>query len=270
MCVTAIPLLILLFLQYQNNQNLLSALSTYEEAHQRYTDAKVYLISDTIAAGEAITSDILTPCMLKIPKDTSVHFVNHDSQLIGTYAKTELSKGSILTKDMLLKDNDFLIQSRRIELTDLRLPTALSLSDLLEIRISFPNGEDYVILKHKKIHEFLKEEDLIYGITLTLSEEELLRLSSARVDATRYEGACLYAVIYQADYEIAATVDYPVNADVFSLMLWDPNVLAHSITQDEIERRNLLEERLHRFAQLKAEDFSSAIVVEQNYNMSQP
>lgn len=269
MCITAVPLLILLFLQHQENLNLSATLNTYEDVNRTYVDTEVYLLSENVSAGEQITMDVLASCQIKIPTHTSVHYAKTKGQIIGTYAKTELKKGTILTYDMLFTDGDFLTKNRRVDLTDLKLPSELSSSDLIEVRISFPNGEDFVVLKHQKIQNFLQNEENIYGITLALSEEELLRLSSARVDMSLYDGASLYAVIYQADYESAAAVDYPVNPDVFSLMQWDPNITNLSATPTESEHRMLLEERLHSFAQREEAGHSSGIVLNETYHMSQ-
>lgn len=269
MCITAAPLLILLFLQHQDNRNLSAALSSYEDANRTYVDTEVYLLSENVSAGEQITMDVLTTCQLKVPTHTSVHYAKAKGQIIGTYAKTGLKKGTILTYDMLLVDDNFLTKNRRVDLMDLKLPSEISSSDLIEVRITFPNGEDFVVLKHQKIQNFLQDEENIYGITLALSEEELLRLSSAKVDMSLYDGTSLYAVIYQADYETAAAVDYPVNTDVFSLMQWDPNIINLSTAPNEVERRTLLEERLHSFAQRKEAGHSYEIVLDETYHMSQ-
>ena len=269
MSVTAIPLLVLLFFQYRNNQNLLTTLSAYEESENAYVEATVYLLSENVSAGEQITSEMLTSCSLRIPHQTSVNYVRESSKVIGSYARTTLKKGSILNENMFIFEENFLEKGRIIELTDLILPDDLCQSDLLEIRISFPTGEDFVVLDHQKIHSFLYKEETISGISLALTEEELLRFSSARVDAELYKGTTLYAVIYQADYEIAADVDYPVNADVFSLMQWDPNMIAYSPSITEQEQRYLLEEHLQRFEQLKSTNSYSAIQVDKDYNILQ-
>ena len=74
-------------------------------------------------------------------------------------------------------------------------------------------------------------------------EEDLLRLSSARVDENLFEGTYLYAVIYQADFENAAVTTYPVNPQVFTLMQWDPNIVS-LFTVKRQEKRSVLENHL--------------------------
>ena len=58
-------------------------------------------------------------------------------------------------------------------------------------------------MNQRRVLSLLNEDEgtSVCGIALNLSEEDLLRLSSARVDENLFEGTYLYAVIYQADFE---------------------------------------------------------------------
>ena len=119
-------------------------------------------------------------------------------------------------------------RNRYLELSDIRLPESVHTNNLIDIRISFPTGEDYIVLNQQRVLSLLNEDEgtSVCGIALNLSEEDLLRLSSARVDENLFEGTYLYAVIYQADFENAAVTTYPVNPQVFTLMQWDPNIVS--------------------------------------------
>ncbi len=245
------------------------SIQDYEASESSYTDITVYLAKKDISVGEEITEDKLSACTMKVPQANELHYILDKQKILHSYAKTTLKKGSILTLDMLLSNKDFQDKTRLVELTDVKLPTEFSTSDLLEVRISFPNGEDFVVLKQQQVQCLLSEEDFVFGISLSLSEEELLRLSSARVDCMLYEDAYLYAVSYQAGYDHTAAVNYPVNADVFSLMQWDPNIPNFSPQLEEQEKRNQLETRLLQFLQHTSADLNFAIEVDENYNISQ-
>ena len=122
----------------------------------------------------------------------------------------------------------------------------LTLEDLVgtvEV-IVFPNS-------YEKYSSLLNEDEgtSVCGIALNLSEEDLLRLSSARVDENLFEGTYLYAVIYQADFENAAVTTYPVNPQVFTLMQWDPNIVSLFTVKKEQEKRSVLENHLQLFTQ---------------------
>lgn len=80
----------------------------------------------------------------------------------------------------------------------------------LDIRIRFPNGEDYVVMTEKTI-TYMTDE----GFYMYLDERELHMLSSARTDVEVYEGAILYLSSYSKKQENGLT-EYPVNLFVLS------------------------------------------------------
>lgn len=256
-----IPFLAVLFAQYRTCRNLRLAVAGYEAERDAYTDTAVYLLSRDVTAGEQLTRDCLALCTVKIPSDEMFTGVSDASALLGSYAKTALAKGTMLSPDLFYGDEALAERDRYLEASDIRLPDALRESDLIDVRISFPNGEDYVVLRRQKVLSLLYEEsdDSACGLSFYLSEEELLRLSSARVDEALYEGAYLYAVIYGADFANAAATTYPVNPDVFSLMQWDFNILSPTALEKEQEKRSLLEEHLQAFTTKESE---SAVTVE--------
>ena len=240
--------------------------AAYEAEAQAFSDTTIYLLSESISAGEQITPDKLTAYTIKIPVTTNAVYVANSSSLQNAYAKTALKEGSILSPDMFYTDATLSEKTRTIELTNLRLPSQMKETDLVEIRISFPNGEDFVVLNHQTLASILVEEEIVYGIAISVTEDELLRLSSAMVDQNLYEGACLYAVTYRTDFETASQTNYPVNTDVFSLMEWDPNIVSLFTVPSEQKKRELLETHLQDFLQ---EGTSDIIELEEEYNISQ-
>lgn len=264
--LTCLPLLVLYFIQYFRYRELSGTLAAYEAEAQAFSDTTVYILSKSVSAGEQITKDKLTACTLKLPTTSNPVLVTDSSEFVGSYAKTALKKGCFLTPDMLYSDASLSEKTRTLELTDIKLPKHLTHTDLIEIRISFPNGEDFVVLNQQTLLNVLSNEEETYGIRISVSEDELLRLSSALVDQNLYDGAYLYAVTYRADFETASQTDYPVNSDVFSLMQWDPNIVSLFTVPEELEKRTLLEEHLQNFLQPKESD---EIELEEIYNIPQ-
>lgn len=241
-------------------------METYVAEEKMYDELTVYLLNENISAGDQISKNMLSSCTIKVPTQKSLCYISDCSSILGTYAKTDYIKGSVLTKDMFFEDSSLSERYRTLEISFISLPEAFSIDQPLEIRISFPNGEDYTVLTHQKVQYITYEEDIPISFSLTLSEEELLRLSSARVDCNSYDGTYLYAVIYEADFDNAAETDYPVNADVFSLMQWDPNIISLFTVDKEQQKRALLEEHLQTFIQWESTD---AIELEENDTVSQ-
>ena len=223
---------ILLLIQRYNCRVLKQTVSAYEAEQNSYVDTTVYLLSKALPAGEALTKDDLTSCTVKLPRSQSILYASD-------------------TADFFYSDERLTERNRYLELSDIRLPESVHTNNLIDIRISFPTGEDYIVLNQQRVLSLLKEDEetSVCGIALNLSEEDLLRLSSARVDENLFEGTYLYAVIYQADFENAAVTTYPVNPQVFTLMQWDPNIVSLFTVKKEQEKRSVLENHLQLFTQ---------------------
>ena len=108
--------------------------------------------------------------------------------------------------------------------------------EFLDIRIRFPNGEDYIVVTGKTI-TYLTDK----GFYMYLDEKELHMLSSARTDVDVYEGAKLYLASYGKQQENILT-DYPINLFVLSSY---PNYFENA--EQIYSRRLQLEENLLTF-----------------------
>lgn len=119
--------------------------------------------------------------------------------------------------------------------------------DYVDVRISFPNGADYVVLSRKCI------EDLYDGNTVLLvAEDELLAMSSADRDSNQYTDCRVYAVKYTQDSSGASERDYPVNAAVLKRYGWDPNVQENSYGSSLLkyaDKRSELEKSMESWCQ---------------------
>ena len=123
-----------------------------------------------------------------------------------------------------LFEEDFPDDLRMMEYTVINLPNRLEEGSFIDVRIMFPNGLDYIILSKKKVIDHWREEgrqdSLIY---LHMTEEEILRMSSAIVDASLVEGSSLYAVEYVAPDIEKTTKTYPANLEVLELISINPS-----------------------------------------------
>lgn len=111
--------------------------------------------------------------------------------------------------------------------TFIKLTERMKKGDYVDIRISFPNGADFVLLSKKQIQDISiplenAEENALW---LYVTEEEILRLSSAVVDAFLDDGCSVYAVQYIKDEQKAAIMNYKVNDVVAQLIADDPNIV---------------------------------------------
>jgi hypothetical protein len=118
-----------------------------------------------------------------------------------------------------------------IEITDV-----LSSGDYVDIRIQFPNGADYIVLSKKRVLAcslYDEATQIDNSLWIEVSEEEILALSSAVVDAYFNERARIYAIQYVSQDQEKAIITYPENDIVHALIQEDPNVVEKAITHME-------------------------------------
>ena len=143
-------------------------------------------------------------------------------------AKISMKANTIITKDMIAKgQNSFADDVRREEYNTFILPMDLETGDYIDLRLMLPTGQNYIVVSKKEV-----EVPLVNGsysqdtIWMNVSEDELLTICSAIVDAYRIDGAKLYAIKYtEAGMQQAATPTYVVSAETAALMNKDPNIL---------------------------------------------
>lgn len=224
-------------------------LLSYQELEDTYHNASLWVLNTSLDAGDTIQEDACTKVIVKSQDMAQISLLESPESIEGLSAKTSLQKGVILAEDMFFDAGAHEEDTRLVELTELILPSWLSQNDMIDIRIRFPNGEDYIVISHQKVRKLLADETELYGIQLELGEEELLRLSSARVDRELYSGCDIYITKYALDFQESAQKNYPVNPDVFTLMEWDPNIRTLLTVEGEQDKRTLLESHIEGFLQ---------------------
>lgn len=249
-----LPMLVLLIRAHSNELQLQQELLSYKEWKDSYQEGSMWILNTSLSAGDMISEEDFSKVIFQT-QDSSAQTSSFDpSELSGYAAKTALSKGCIATEELFYPSSDFSNDVRFVEAADLILPENLKEKHYIDIRLRFPNGEDYIVVSHKKILKLLSDDDGVYGIQMELNEAELLRLSSARVDRDYYDNCSLYLLPYRMDFQEASEPDYPVNPDVFELMNWDPNILALFTVPKELEMRATLENHLKVFLQNEETD----------------
>ena len=81
---------------------------------------------------------------------------------------------------------------REVYFEGVDLPEHLQEGDKIDIRIRYFNAEEYIVLAGKK----LVMSSIEKGMILTLTEDEILYLSSAMADCENYKNTKLYVVGY--------------------------------------------------------------------------
>lgn len=149
-------------------------------------------------------------------------------------AKVTMKKNTLITTELLSK-SDNLVQDdvRRQEYNMVVLPMDLQTGDYIDIRIMLPSGQDYIVVAKKEIEipdiGGVDSEDTIW---MNLSEDEILHMSCAIIDAYQIKGAKIYATKYtEAGMQEAATPTYPINGSTSTLLQSDPNILEKAMNE---------------------------------------
>ena len=149
-------------------------------------------------------------------------------------AKVTMKKNTLITTELLSKsDNVVQDDVRKQEYNMIVLPMDLATGDYIDIRVMFPNGQDFIVVSKKEV-----EIPIIGGIDsddtiwVNLSEDEILHMSCAIVDSAQVNGAKIYATKYtEAGMQNAATPTYPVNESTSKLLQNDPNIVQKAMNE---------------------------------------
>ena len=237
--ITAIPLGIYGGIVTNKAVHVRKEVDTLKNQMQQEKAYTAYCFKETQSKGERIAAEDLVEISIKTKDAFEVPDV---SDLEGKYVAVETKAGVIIT-DSVVYENQGLEDDVRTYLYDyIVLPQGIDTEDMFDIRIRFPNGEDYVVAVGKKVQSVVES-----GAFIDASEKENLLLSSAYVDTTVYEGAKISAALYVADYQEASVPNYPFNLYTTELASWDPNLIEELETETNRQNRQILETNLFDF-----------------------
>ena len=247
MVVAGLPAAVLLFFHGRKEADLKARVAYYENMAKDSFYTNIFVLNSDVGAGEVIDEKSLSKRTVSSSDRLDVSVVEI-SDIAGMCAKIALPAGSVMTPDLVYPGPGIKDDERIIDLNNVVLPYDLKEGDIIDIRISFPTGEDYVVVKHKDVCSLITEAEEVTGLAVSATEQEILRISSAGVDTEKYADTVLYGVRYRGDFQQPAAEFYPVNPEVFDLMEWDPNIAELFTVTAEEERRKVLEKHLKRFS----------------------
>lgn len=143
-------------------------------------------------------------------------------------AKVSMKKNTVLTRDTISKGNNTTSDDvRKQEYNVIVLPTQIQTGDYVDVRLSMPNGQDYIVVSKKSVElPVIDGVDSESTIWLNLSEDEILSMNSAIVDAAKIQGTKLYATTYtEPGIQNAATPTYTTSKEVLKQIADDPNIV---------------------------------------------
>lgn len=203
----------------------------------------VYILNRDYAAGESIKKTDLTLYNVdySVAPNSAIQLSNVNTLIKDTtLIKIASKRGTILTTDLIVESEDSVNKdTREEEYNMIILPTQLQENDYIDVRLSLPSGEDYIVISKKKVKS--TDETTIW---LDLSEVEILTLSNAIVEAYQIQGSKLYAIRYiEPGIQAAAEPTYIPSSNVINLIGANSNILQ--------EAKTALADRYQRYYQAR-------------------
>ncbi len=206
----------------------------------------IYVAAADIKKGNYITADNVDKMTVYASQPVET-YMGEDG--IGKAALLDIPAGTQLQNNMLT-DTAVASELREVEYEVIIVSSDIMNSDTVDIRIFFPNGEDYIILPKKVINTADTESCFLW-----LTEEEILRMASATVDAFLYNGAKIYTTKYiEPNLQEASQVTYEPSLSTLLLIQDNPNILNTATNELNKQVRKAMENRLAASLATKVEE----------------
>lgn len=207
-----------------------------KESKEKGTATKAYALNRDVKSGQEITADMLSPINTYsnlIPQNyidsTILTSVESGKKVV---AKVDLYKNTILTASTVTTEENTVTKDvRTMEYNMLTLPINLTIGDYVDIRITFPDGQDFIVIAKKEIKN-------IQGNTVTfdMSEADIVMLNSAIVESYIMKASNIYIAKYvEPGMQEKAANTYVPTAEVIRLIETDSNIV--STAKNELTSR---------------------------------
>lgn len=243
LAILAIPILIYIIFSMKINQvrktydlkldNTIKQQSQYQK--------QVYIPAKRIKAGSVICQEDIQVQTVHSDMEQKEFMTSAD---IGSTALVDLQPNLPILRS-LLSSNSIETDLREEEYFTFFLSTNLEQHDIIDVRILYPNGENYIVLSKKSIQTLnLPTNQCI----LHVNEEEILRISSAIIDTYLHPGTILYSSKYvEPSIQAPSIPNYQPREAVIDLMKKDPNILSKAVKGVTASVRRALDQRLDHF-----------------------
>lgn len=233
-------MLIVVLLLVREMKSINDAKEALEQAN-----STVYVAISDLKSGETITIDedfSMETVRTKVDPSTVIsmddwEYTDDEGNIVPKYTedgtqiyktikmKIDVPAGTIVTKEMIYEDGYERDASERIqEYNMIALPSNLKNGDHIDIRLTMPTGQDYIVLAKKEV-----EGTTDTGLWLKVNEQEILTMNNAIVESYILPGSKLYAIPYtEAGIQEPATTTYHVGSAVMDLIDKNPNITAEA------------------------------------------
>lgn len=242
--------------------NMLKEQYEQTSATMKANQKSVYVAIADITAGDKLEEGVnVDTQQIYSGIDDAVYMTADD---LGKLARINIASGAPIQASMVAAQ-DITKDSRYKEISVVNLTTDQKSNDIVDVRILFPDGTDYIVIPHTEIRDLRGSV-----FNLVLNEEEILRLDSAIVDAATLGGRLYTTKYVEANLQDDATPFYPVKQSTIDLIATDPNVLTMAENTLSSAARQSLEERMILIKQSLGEGQTMSADFDAQITKSQP
>ena len=229
-----------------------------EKVVECYKDEIDRLSTVAVRQPDGSTKQEITEDMVEeqsIPQSLKNDTFAEMSDLVGMYCKVAITPGTPITKDMVMTEaiSD---TTREVDITGNRWPIGLLEGDYVDLRITYPRGEDFLILSHKRVMSITNRT-----LKIHMTEEEMHLYQAALVDfyLSAGYGSDLYLTKYvDPGIQKEAESYYSVPANVAAIILKDPNIIDKAQVNTENTLRAAIDNARRQFG---LNDNSGSLIV---------
>ncbi len=195
----------------------------------------VYITKESVRAGEAFTEENVEKRYVLCEQDASTLKVD----VIGSVARVDLQEGVILNTSVCSTE-EYNTSDRKCTFQGIGFSDCFEAYDLVDVRIRYGNGENYCVLREKRLLPTEREG----GCCFVLNETEQILMSGAGFDTEMYDGAELYLVGIPNEREEEEGVSMFIPSEQILLQLRKLDGDNETFSEKGTELRKALEMRL--------------------------
>ena len=203
-------------------------------------DVTIFTVTNAVKAGDLVEDDNIESFTIPSSVDNT-QYAHSIGEISGQVFKIAVNPGTPITKNMLMtevieddmRDRDIVLDRHTV---------GLEVGDYIDIRITMPYGDDYVVLTHKRVYDIGENTLKLY-----LSEFEWNQYQGALIDyyLNKDYGATLYADKYiEPGVQQEAVKFYAVPTNIAALIQKNPNIIDKTEANDLNSWRSAIEELL--------------------------
>jgi len=195
----------------------------------------VCITTKTVRAGERFTEDNVERRYALSEQEADTLAVD----VIGTVARVDLPSGVILNTSVCSTE-EYDVSERKCTFQGIAFSDCFEVYDVVDVRIRYGNGENYCVLKKKRLLPAGREGSCCF----VLNETEQLMMSGAGFDTELYEGAELYLVGHLYEWEEGEVLSSFVPSEQVLMQLLELDMDNKVFIEKRLEFRKALEGRL--------------------------